>query len=250
MWEFGSKNLTNKTDIPLSKNKLQKFSESLQFERVFQPEFDEVYQRDYTLKGQWSEKVFKNQKSLILELGCGKGEYTIALAKQNPDKNFIGVDIKGARIWRGAKTSNEEEILNSGFLRTRIEFIDSFFAKNEVEEIWLTFPDPQAKIRRMKKRLTGPRFLSLYQEFLKPDGIIHLKTDSSILYEYTLELIKYNNLEVLFHTSDLYNSGLKDDILHIHTFYEKQYLDKGMKINYLKFKLPKNQTINELPHED
>lgn len=234
----------------MSKNKLQKFSESTQFKRVYQPEFEEVHQRDYFLKGQWAQTVFNNQQPLILELGCGKGEYTIALAKQNTDKNYIGVDIKGARIWRGAKTSNEEDLRNSGFLRTRIEFIESFFAENEVEEIWLTFPDPQAKARRMKKRLTGPRFLSLYQKFLKPDGIIHLKTDSSILYEYTLELLKHNDIQIIFHTNDLYNSDLEDDILHIHTFYEKQYLKQGIKINYLKFRLPKNQIIKELTNED
>jgi len=234
----------------LSKNKLQKFEETLAFKRVYQPEFDEVHKKDFFLKGKWSKEVFNNNNPLVLELGCGKGEYTTGLAQHFPEKNFIGVDIKGARIWRGAKTSNEENIENSGFLRTRIEIIDSFFAEDEVEEIWLTFPDPQIKKRRMKKRLSGPRFLVQYQKFLKSDGIIHLKTDSSILYQYTLDLVNHNKLEVLFSTDNLYESGLNEEILQIQTFYEKQYLAQGISINYLKFKLPKNITIEELPDNE
>lgn len=233
----------------MSKNKLRKFEETREFKRVFQPPFEEVFQRDYPLKGNWNKEVYGNNNPLVLELGCGKGEYTIGMAKHYQDKNFLGVDIKGARIWKGAKISNEENILNSAFLRTRIEFIESFFAPGEVEEIWLTFPDPQAKERRMKKRLSGPRFLSLYQKFLIPNGVVHLKTDSSLLYEYTLELVKYNQFEVLFTTNDLYNSGLKDDILGIKTFYENQYLAQGIKINYMKFRLPAGKMIMELPDE-
>lgn len=235
---------------PLSKNKLKKFEETREFERVFQPEFEEVYQRDYPLKGKWNKEVFKNNNPVILELGCGKGEYTVGLAREYPGKNFIGVDIKGARLWKGARESNEEQILNSGFLRTRIEFIESFFAEDEIEEIWLTFPDPQPKKRRMKKRLSGPRFLQMYQKFLVNNGIVHLKTDSRILFDYTLELVKYNGLEILYFTNDLYNSGLEDRILGIKTFYEKQYLSQGIAINYLKFRLPSAQTISELPDEE
>ncbi|MCF8380797.1 MAG: tRNA (guanosine(46)-N7)-methyltransferase TrmB [Bacteroidales bacterium] len=234
----------------MSKNKLQKFDETLNFKRVYQPAFDEVHKKNYFLKGLWSKEVFNNDQPLVLELGCGKGEYTIGLAQHFPEKNFLGVDIKGARIWRGAKTSNEENIQNSGFLRTRIEIIDSFFAEDEVEEIWLTFPDPQLKKRRTKKRLSGSRFLFLYQKFLKSNGIIHLKTDSKVLYQYTLDLVNHNKLELLFYTDDLYHSGLKDEILQIQTFYEKQYLAEGMKINYLKFRLPKNVKIEELPDHE
>ncbi|MCK4921492.1 MAG: tRNA (guanosine(46)-N7)-methyltransferase TrmB [Bacteroidales bacterium] len=234
----------------MSKNKLQKFDEISHFKRVYQPEFEEVQNKDFFLKGQWSKSVFNNDHPLVLELGCGKGEYTLGLAQKYPEKNFIGIDIKGARIWRGAKTSNEEDIRNSGFIRTRIEVIDSFFGEDEVEEIWLTFPDPQAKKRRMGKRLSGSRFLLMYQKFLKPDGIIHLKTDSKILFDYTLELVQYNNFKLLFSTNDLYQSGMKDEILQIHTFYEKQYLAQGLKINYLKFRLPKNINIEELPSNE
>lgn len=234
----------------MSKNKLQKFEETLAFKRVYQPDFDEVHKKDFFLKGKWSIEVFNNNHPLVLELGCGKGEYTTGLAQHFPEKNFIGVDIKGARIWRGAKTSNDENIENSGFLRTRIEIIDSFFAEDEVEEIWLTFPDPQIKKRRMKKRLSGPRFLLQYQKFLKSDGIVHLKTDSSILYQYTLDLVNHNKLELIFSTDNLYESGLNEEILQIQTFYEKQYLAQGLKINYLKFRLPKNITIEELPDHE
>lgn len=234
----------------MSKNKLKKFEETRQFDRVFQPEFNEVFQKDYYLKGKWNKEVFKNNNPIILELGCGKGEYTVGLAKEYKDKNFIGVDIKGARIWKGARESNEQNILNSGFLRTRIEFIDSFFEKNEVDEIWLTFPDPQAKKRRRKKRLSGPRFLNLYQRFLKNGGIIHLKTDSRLLFDYTIQIIHYNQLELLYSSQDLYSSGLDDKILDIKTFYEKQYLEQGIPINYLKFRLPSNKEITDLPDEE
>lgn len=234
----------------MSKNKLKKFEETRQFKRVFQPPFEEVFRKDYRLKGRWKNEVFGNGHPLILELGCGKGEYTIGLAKEFPEKNFLGVDIKGARIWKGAKQSNHENILNSGFLRTRIEFINSFFAEDEVDEIWLTFPDPQVKNRRRKKRLTSPRFLNSYRKFLKNNGIIHLKTDSRMLFDYTFELIKHNGLEPIVATSDLYDSGLEDRILGIKTFYEKQYLSEGIKINYLKFRLPSGLEISDLPDEE
>jgi tRNA (guanine-N7-)-methyltransferase len=231
----------------LSKNKLKKFEELETFERVFQPPFEDFFGKDYILKGKWNRTVFGNDQPLVLELGCGKGEYTVGLAKKFPGMNFIGVDIKGARIWRGAKISNEENIVNSAFLRTRIEFISSFFAKDEVSEIWLTFPDPQLKKRRNKKRLSGSVFLSKYQNFLKDGGIIHLKTDNRVLYDYTLTLAQFNSLEILLQTDDLYHSGLADDILDIRTFYEKQYLAEGLSIHYLKFRLSNEKVIDEIP---
>lgn len=233
----------------MSKNKLAKFSELKELDRVFQPAFDEVFQKNHPLKGKWSAEVFGNNNPIVLELGCGKGEYTLGLARKYNSKNFIGVDIKGARIWRGAKTMNEEDIRNAAFLRTRIELIRSFFVRNEVSEIWLTFPDPQEKKRRKKKRLTGPRFLNEYRHFVKDDGIIHLKTDNDILYDYTLKLVNYNQLEVLFSTSNLYESDFNDDILEIKTFYEKQYLAEGKSITYLKFRLPKEKEIIEFPED-
>ncbi len=186
----------------------------------------------------------------MLELGCGKGEYTIGLARKFKSNNFLGVDIKGARIWNGAKTSNQEHITNAAFLRTRIEFINAFFNPGEVQEIWLTFPDPQLKKRRNKKRLSGSLFLQKYQKFLADNGIIHLKTDNQVLYKYTLALAKLNDLEVLVATDDLYGSGITDEILDIRTFYEKQYLARGMPIHYLKFRLPNEKILHEPPGED
>ncbi|MFW5644489.1 MAG: tRNA (guanosine(46)-N7)-methyltransferase TrmB [Bacteroidota bacterium] len=229
----------------MSKNKRAKFSELSKLDRVFQPAFDDVFQKDHPLKGKWSQEVFHNNHPIVLELGCGKGEYTLGLARKYKDKNFIGIDIKGARIWKGAKTMNEEQIRNAAFLRTRIELIRSFFSRDEVSEVWLTFPDPQEKKRRKKKRLTGPRFLNEYRHFLKDNGIIHLKTDNDILYDYTLKLVTYNQLDPLFTTSNLYGSGIKDDILEIKTYYEKQYLAEGKSINYIKFRLPKEKEIIE-----
>jgi tRNA (guanine-N7-)-methyltransferase len=182
----------------------------------------------------------------VLELGCGKGEYTVGLARLFPDKNFIGIDIKGARMWRGAKTSNEDQILNSAFLRTRIEFIDSFFAAGEVDEVWITFPDPQLKSRRVKKRLTNAAFLNEYRKFMVDGGLVHLKTDSKPLYDYTLQLAQSNNLEILVHTDDLYNSLLPEEVPDIRTFYENEYLIKGYPITYLKFRLKPDKEIIEL----
>ena len=234
----------------MGKNKLKRFEELLELERVFQPSFEEIFRKDFHLKGKWKHSVFCNNNPLILELGCGKGEYTLGLAREYPDKSFIGVDIKGARIWKGAKEANSENLANAAFLRTRIEFINSFFAGEEVDEIWLTFPDPQAKSRRTKKRLTSPMFLTSYQKFLKNNGVVHLKTDSEILYSYTLALITHNRLEVLFETSDLYNSGIDDPILGLKTFYEKQYLKEGKKITYIRFILPQDAQIQDLPDSE
>lgn len=220
------------------------------FERVFQPEFEEVFNRDFHLKGEWAEKVFDNEHPIIVELGCGKGEYTIGMARMFPGKNFIGVDIKGARIWKGAKTANERSMKNVAFLRTRIEFIESFFGGAEIEEIWITFPDPQLKKRRNKKRLTGPRFLNHYRTFLKDRGIVHLKTDNDVLYRYTAALARHNGLEIITETDDLYHSAVLDETLSIQTTYEKQFLSEGSNINYIAFRLPQHAGIKALPEDD
>jgi len=230
----------------VGKDKLKKWAEIESFQHVIQPEFDEIFRKNYILKGNWSKNQFQNQNPIVLELGCGKGEYTIGLAKNFPDKNFIGVDIKGARIWRGAKTAREESLSNVCFLRTRIEFIESFFGKNEIEEIWLTFPDPQIKKNRLKKRLSGARFLNSYRTFLKQDGSIHLKTDNLELHQYTLALLEHNKLPVLYATSDLYAGVLPNDFLSTKTYYEEKFLNQGVKITYLRFSLVGNKEIEEL----
>jgi tRNA (guanine-N7-)-methyltransferase len=234
----------------VGKNKLKKFKELGELDRVFQPDFHQMLKNDFHLKGKWNKEVFNNNNPLVLELGCGKGEYTLGLAQNFPEKNFIGVDIKGARMWKGAKESNEKNLLNSGFLRTRIELIRSFFGKDEISEIWLTFPDPQLKESRKNKRLSSSKFLGLYQNFIVNQGLMHLKTDSAELYQYTLSLAKHNQFEILLSTDDLYASGFADDILGIKTFYEKQFLEKGMKIHYLKFRLPNNVKITELSEDE
>lgn len=215
------------------------------FERVFQPPFEEVYQNNYFLKGIWTQEVFKNENPLVLELGCGKGEYTVALAGMHPGKNFLGIDIKGARIWKGARAINEKAIRNAAFLRTRIEFIESFFIKDEIEEIWITFPDPQLKKRRNKKRLTGSRFLNHYRKFLKDNGIIHLKTDNEALFQYTRSVAVENGLEIVAETRDLHKSNLLNETLSIQTFYESQYLKEGKSILYIAFRLPSGRVITE-----
>jgi tRNA (guanine-N7-)-methyltransferase len=230
----------------LGKDKLKRFIELGHFERVFQPRIDEISGKEYHLKGRWKQEVFHNNHPLVLELGCGKGEYTVEMARHFPEKNFIGIDIKGARMWKGAKASHEEKILNAAFLRSRIELISSFFAEDEVDEIWVTFPDPQPTERRKKKRLTAPGFINLYQGFMVDGGLIHLKTDSDLLYEYTLKLIIENGMEVLVSTSDLYHSAIVDDILKIKTFYEMKFLETGSNINYLKFRLKKDTALHEI----
>ena len=219
------------------KDKLRKFRENETFENLLQPTTAEVFQKDHPMKGNWGEKMFGNNNPIILELGCGKGEYTIALAEKFPQNNYIGVDIKGARLWKGAKYATEKSLKNVAFLRTRIEFIDSIFAQGEVSEIWLTFSDPQPN----KPRLSSPLFLERYSHILKEDGIIHLKTDSQLLHEYTLETIESENHILLEANNDIYgtNRAENDDILSVKTFYEKQFLAKGMAITYAKWRLRK-----------
>jgi len=233
----------------LGKNKLRKFSQLETFQRVFQPEIDEVLNKDYHLKGRWAAAVFNNANPIVLELGCGKGEYTVNQAVLNSNKNYIGIDIKGSRIWHGAKNANDEELVNVGFLRTRIELIESFFAQNEVEQIWITFPDPQLKRKRNKKRLTGSSFLNRYRTFLRDNGVIHLKTDNDVLYSYTLDIARHNKLEIIDETNDLYKSSILNETLSIKTYYENQFLEKGMNINYISFKIPRDQVICE-PYEE
>ncbi len=216
------------------------------FDHVIQASFDEVFKKDYKLKGFWAKEFFKNENPVVLELGCGKGEYTVGLAKQNPAINYIGIDIKGARMWRGARTALDEGIKNVGFIRTRIDLINSFFAQGEISEVWVTFPDPQPK--KYYKRLTSTRFLGYYQKLLKENGIVNLKTDSQELFTYTRNLVDLNKLEKLIDTNDLYNSGIDDNILSIKTFYEQQFLEQGKPITYLKFRL--NTTVElEEPEE-
>ncbi len=221
----------------MGKDKQRRFSENLTFGNLVQPAFDEVFRRDYKLKGRWREDFFGNNNPIVLELGCGRGEYTVALGEMFPGKNFIGVDIKGARMWRGAKTAIERGMKNVGFLRTRIEFIDSFFAAGEVDEIWITFPDPQLRKNRVKKRLTAPGFLALYSKFLKPEGRISLKTDSRHLHDYTLVVAEANSLVVDEACADIYGAGRADEVLSIRTAYESRFLDEGLAITYLRLGL-------------
>ncbi|WP_395625585.1 tRNA (guanosine(46)-N7)-methyltransferase TrmB [Daejeonella sp.] len=213
----------------MGKDKLKRFAEITAFENVIELEDGKI------LKSHWAPSHFKNNNPVILELGCGKGEYTVNLAKLFPDINFIGIDYKGNRIWRGAKTALEENIPNVAFLRIQIENLLDYFSENEITEIWITFPDPQPQISREKKRLTSERFLSMYKILLQRKAPIHLKTDSDLLHSYTKEKIK--NLGLLTHTSteDLYKSTLVDEVLSIKTYYEKKYLAHDKNINYLKF---------------
>ena len=213
------------------------------FSHVVQAEFSEVFEKDYKLKGNWNKDFFNNNNPIVLELGCGKGEYTVGLARQNPQMNFIGIDIKGARMWRGAKTALDEGMKNVGFVRTRIDLINSFFAQAEISEVWITFPDPQPK--KHYKRLTSTRFLGYYQKFLKNNGIIHLKTDSKELHDYTKALVELNKLETEVCTDNLYDSNLVDQTLSIKTFYEQQFLKRGKAITYIKFKLDIQKNLEE-----
>jgi len=213
----------------VGKDKLRRFAEVETFANVLQLE------EGKPLKGQWSKVHFKNNNPVVLELACGKGEYTVNLAQLFPGKNFIGVDYKGNRIWRGAKTALEEGVDNVAFLRIQIENLLDYFAKGEIDEIWITFPDPQPQLSREKKRLTSPRFLEKYIEVLKPGGYVNLKTDNDGLYAYTAEKIQELKLKEHVNTADLYNSEFADEVLSIKTYYEKKYLADNKNINYLKF---------------
>ena len=221
----------------MPKRKMQRFAELETFGNVLQPKLNDIINSDYKYKGKWASDYFKNSHPVILELACGKGEYAIGLAEKYPEINFIGIDIKGERIWKGSKASIEKKLTNVAFLRSRIEYISQLFAKDEITEIWITFPDPQPKKPNTKKRLTSPQFIKCYKEILKPNGIIHLKTDNAGLFDYTLETIEEGKHELLFKTNDLYGSGINNDILSIKTYYEQIFSVKGYKICYLYFRL-------------
>jgi tRNA (guanine-N7-)-methyltransferase len=227
----------------MAKKKLARFAEMEVLPNVFQPKHEEVFRTDYPLKGKWNEEVFHNDHPIILEIGCGKGEYTVELGKLYPEKNFIGLDIKGARMWKGAKTAVENGMNNVAFLRMYAEMLESVFAPGEIAELWITFPDPQ--MAKARKRLSGTRFLSLYRKILAPQAVIHLKTDSLFLYRYTSALIELNHLPVEVRTEDLYGCGWEDKILSIKTFYEKQWLSRGKQIKYLRFSLGEDIPLTE-----
>ncbi|MFK8268543.1 tRNA (guanosine(46)-N7)-methyltransferase TrmB [Capnocytophaga cynodegmi] len=221
-----------------SKNKLKRFKENETFTNVLQPKRDELLSEQFPFKGKWNELYFKNNNPIVLELGCGKGEYSVGLAKRYPNKNFIGIDIKGARFWRGAKTAIEENIENVAFLRTQIELIEHCFAQGEVSEIWITFPDPQIKYKRTKHRLTNTEFLNRYKNILATDGYIHLKTDSEFMHGYTLGLLHGLGYNVLYANHNIYNSdGVPSEVTEIQTFYEKFYLEQNKPITYIKFQI-------------
>lgn len=227
----------------MSKGKLAKFADMAAYPHVFEYPFSVADEVPFEMKGRWNEQFFHNDHPIVLELGCGRGEYTVGLARLFPDKNFIGVDIKGARMWSGATESLHEGLKNVAFLRTNIEIIDRFFAPEEVGEIWLTFSDPQMK--KATKRLTSTYFMSRYRRFLTDNGLIHLKTDSNFMFTYTKYMVEHNHLPVEFSTDDLYHCGLVDNILSIRTYYEQQWLDRGLNIKYLKFHLPQDGELQE-----
>lgn len=227
----------------MAKNKLQKFAEMNTYSHVFQYPFSVLKEHGFSMRGHWKEDFFHNENPIVLELGCGKGEYAVGLAKRYPDKNFIGVDIKGARMWSGATEAQEQHIPNIAFLRTHIELINFFFASGEISEIWITFPDPQMK--KTRKRLTSTRMIALYRDILVDNGIIHLKTDSPFMYTYTQAMAKANNYPLLTDTDDLYHSGIDNDILSIRTFYEQQWLERGKSIKYISFICEPRDTLIE-----
>ena len=214
-----------------------------EYPHVFEYPYSVADEVPFEMKGHWGRDFFKNDNPIVLELGCGRGEYTVGLARRYPDKNFIGVDIKGARMWTGATDALREGLANVAFLRTNIEIIDCFFGQNEVCEIWLTFSDPQMK--KATKRLTSTYFMNRYRKFLVPDGLVHLKTDSNFMFTYTKCMVEENRLPVEFVTDDLYHSGISDDILSIRTYYEQQWLDRGLNIKYIRFRLPQEGELRE-----
>ena len=233
----------------MSKNKLKKFAEMETFHNVFQCGAREVIDGSpvAAMRGKWHDEYFKNNNPIVLELGCGRGEYTVGLASRYPEKNYIGIDIKGARMWAGAKQAELSGMKNVAFLRTNIEMLTHFFAPNEVAEIWITFPDPQMK--KATKRLTSTYFMQRYAQLLQPNGLIHLKTDSPFLYTYTQAMVKENGYPLLVDTSDLYGEGVKgeeaDEARALQTHYEHQWLDRGLAIKYLRWQLPVSPLLIE-----
>lgn len=231
----------------MGRGKLAKFADMERYENVFEYPYSVVEQKPFDMKGHWREQYFKNDGPIVLELGCGRGEYTVELAKRFPEINFIGVDIKGARMWSGATQALEEKLPNVAFLRTNIEIIDRFFDVDEVQEIWLTFSDPQMK--SVRKRLTSTYFMERYRKFLTDGGLIHLKTDSNFLFTYTSYMVQRNSLPLLFSTEDLYHTDGLDEqtqsILGIKTYYESQWIERGLNIRYMKFRLPHEGELHE-----
>lgn len=233
----------------MGKGKLQKFADMREYPNVVEHHFSIADATPFPMLGKWGKEFFGNDNPIVIELGCGRGEYTVGLARRYPDKNFIGVDIKGARMWTGATEAIREGLKNVGFLRTNIEFIDQFFSPEEVSEIWLTFSDPQMK--KATKRLTSTYFMERYRTFLQDNGTIHLKTDSNFLFTYTNYMVQHNQLPLLFKTEDLYHQLLEEkdnevkQILAIKTYYEQQWLERGLTIKYLKFQLPQAGTLSE-----
>lgn len=221
-----------------SKNKLRRFKDNETFSNVIQPKRDLLTSGNFDLKGRWNKDIFQNDNPIVLELGCGKGEYTLGMAKEYPEKNFIGIDIKGARFWKGAKTALEKEMGNVAFLRIQIELVEYAFGKHEIDEIWIIFPDPQIKYKRTKHRMTNTDFLDSYKQILKPKGEINLKTDSEFMHGYTLGLLHGKGYEVVYANHDVYkNAGSPEIVTSIQTFYEKQYLEQEKPITYIKFKI-------------
>lgn len=236
----------------MGKNKLRKFADMKTIDFVFEYPFARLQAEGFPLSGRWGEDVFGNDHPITLELGCGKGEYTVGLARRYPERNFIGVDIKGARMWTGASEARAEGLKNVAFLRTSIELIDRFFAPAEVDEIWITFPDPQMK--KVRKRLTSTRFLEIYSHILRPGGMIRLKSDSPFLYAYTTAMLAHNNVTIEECTRDLYSDNrYVGPLTEIRTHYERQWLARGLSIKYVAFQLPSETQLTEpdidIPHD-
>jgi len=222
----------------LGKNKISRFEENQTFDHLFQRSFEQLAD-GFHLKGRWQKDFFGNDKPVILELGCGKGEYTIGLARRNPGKNYIGVDIKGSRMWVGCKKVQELELKNVAFIRTRIALIEQFFAEDEVSEIWLTFSDPHLRGAHARKRLSSPQFLQRYSKFLKDDNLIHLKTDNRPLFDYTLKVIEEGGHDKGVVSFDVYEEGAPPEVMEIQTFYEEMWRQEGRTIHYLNFRMKK-----------
>ncbi len=222
----------------MAKNKIRRFEENSTFDHLFERSFEQL-EDGFHLKGQWATEFFKNNNPIILELGCGKGEYTVGLAQQNPDKNYIGVDIKGSRMWVGCKKVQELGMKNVAFIRTRISLIENFFAANEVDEIWLTFSDPHLRDAHSRKRLSSPEYLARYNNFIKDDNLIHLKTDNPQLFKFTLGVVEKGGHELGFVSDDVYEKGAPPEVMQIQTFYEQMWIEEGRTIHYLNFKMKK-----------
>ncbi len=219
----------------MPKKKLIHFTENLTFPHLFQPRYPELLP-EFRMRGRWNSEFFRNDHPITLELGCGKGEYTVALARRYPDRNFIGIDIKGARLWRGCKTVSDEHIRNAAFIRSHVNNIPLLFAPGEISELWITFPDPQPNMER--KRMTAPRFIERFRKVLVSGGVVHLKTDDAPFYEYTLEVIRDLGLQKLWATEDLYQSGTTHEVASVRTFYEEKWLAASKKILYVRFAIP------------